>query len=123
MPDFESSLRAEGYVSLGTLLSPAECREIAALYENSPESFRSRIQMERFRFGRGEYQYFDYPLPAAIAGLRTNLSAQLASAAPRWMQALRQDIESPPKLDAFLETCHAAGQTRPTPLLLRYREG
>ncbi len=121
--DIETPLRSQGFSSLGTLLNPAECRSIAALYEDSPESFRSRIQMERFRFGRGEYQYFGYPLPKMVADLRTNLYAQLSPIATRWMQDLRQEIVYPPKLEEFLETCHAAGQTRPTPLLLRYREG
>jgi hypothetical protein len=116
------SLWSHGYARLGTLFSPVECESIRGLYQQ-PELFRSRIDMARYRFGRGEYQYFASPLPARIDGLRHELYAQLASVATEWMAALRQEIGYPAELEAFLEQCHAAGQTRPTPLLLHYREG
>src|SRR5260370_31404305 len=80
--------------------------------------FRSRIDMQRYRFGRGEYQYFDYPLPPVIAKLRTKLYRLLAPVARDWMAALSLDCDYPPSLGPFLERCHAAGQCRPTPLIL-----
>ncbi len=79
--------------------------------------------MARYRFGQGEYKYFSYPLPAPVAGLRERFYAQLAPAARDWMAALKIECDYPATLAEFIETCHAAGQTRPTPLLLRYREG
>ena len=85
--------------------------------------FRSRIDMQRYRFGRGEYQYFAYPLPPVIAKLRTKLYRLLAPVARDWMAALSLDGDYPPSLDPFLERCHAAGQCRPTPLILRYGPG
>ncbi len=85
--------------------------------------FRSRIDMQRYRFGRGEYQYFAYPLPPVIAKLRTALYAVLAPVAREWMAALSLPADYPAGLDAFLERCHTAGQCRPTPLVLRYGPG
>ena len=108
-----------GYSRLGLLLDQQQCEATRALYAQ-PELFRSRIDMARYRFGRGEYQYFSYPLPAHIAELRGRLYAQLAGVATEWMSALSKPREYPADLAAFLEQCHAAGQTRPTPLLLRY---
>jgi uncharacterized protein len=120
--EIEAELRTRGYAPLGRVLEPDVCREIAALYD-SAELFRSRIELARYRFGRGEYQYFCYPLPPVIDGLRASLYAALAPAASQWMADLRMDAAFPPGLAAFLDRCHSAGQTRPTPLLLRYREG
>jgi hypothetical protein len=117
----EGLLRQSGYASLGQLLQPDQCRSIAALYDH-PEHFRSHISMERFRFGRGEYQYFGYPLPPLIASLRTELYAALAPIATQWMQDLGSEVVFPADHATFLAQCHEAGQTRPTPLLLRYRE-
>ena len=85
--------------------------------------FRSRIDMQRYRFGRGEYQYFAYPLPPLIAKLRTALYRLLAPVAREWMAALSLPADYPACLDVFLERCHAAGQCRPTPLILRYGPG
>src|SRR5271165_4823661 len=115
-------LWARGYCRLGGVLSKSECEEMRALYQQ-PELFRSRIDMARFRFGKGEYQYFAYPLPTLIADLRGALYRQLAPVANEWMQALSIDGDYPPELDQFLERCHERGQPRPTPLLLRYRAG
>lgn len=120
--DIEAGLRRDGYAALGPLLSPEECRAVIALYA-SPELFRSRIQMQQFRFGKGEYQYFAYPLPELVAKLRAELYGVLAPVSSRWMQDLRSGGGFPPGLPEFLEQCHAAGQERPTPLLLRYRAG
>jgi uncharacterized protein len=116
------SLWAAGFGRLGRLLAQEECESLRALYAR-PELFRSRIEMERFRFGRGEYQYFAYPPPALVADLRAALYKHLAPAANDWMAALRLKGDFPDELDDFLKRCHARGQKRPTPLILRYRTG
>ena len=118
----EHALRAAGFARLGTLLRPEQAHALIALYAGETR-FRSRIDMQRYRFGRGEYQYFAYPLPDLVAALRNDLYRGLAPAANRWMADLRIESQFPAALDPFLATCHAAGQTRPTPLLLRYRQG
>jgi uncharacterized protein len=111
-----------GLSRLGVLLSKDECRDLRGLY-SEPERFRSRIDMLRYRFGRGEYQYFCYPLPETVSRLRNELYAHLAHVANSWMAALRISATFPERLDGFLEQCRAHGQERPTPLLLRYRTG
>lgn len=115
-------LWSRGYARLGPLLTPAQCEETRALYDR-PELFRSRIDMKRYRFGRGEYQYFADPVPPHIQQLRRDLYAPLAPVATAWMSALRLPVVYPAELDAFLEQCHTVEQIRPTPLLLHYREG
>jgi len=115
-------LDTQGCAVLKGLLSPEECRGFAALYPDD-SCFRSRVVMGRHGFGRGEYKYFAYPLPDLIAQLRPVLYAQLRSVADRWNEAMGIDIRYPQSHDAFLKRCHAAGQTRPTPLLLQYGEG
>jgi hypothetical protein len=112
-------LDAQGCAVLKGLLSADECRALAALYVDDSH-FRSRVVMGRHGFGRGEYKYFSYPLPDVIAQLRPALYAQLQGVANRWNEAMGIDIRYPDQHDAFLERCHAAGQTRPTPLLLQY---
>ena len=116
------SLWARGYSRLGILLTERECEGIRSLYAQA-ELFRSRIDMARYRFGRGEYQYFTYPLPAKINALRRELYGQLLSTAREWTAALSGQQEYPDELSCFLEQCAAAGQVRPTPLLLRYQAG
>jgi hypothetical protein len=116
------SLWTRGYARLGTLLNQCQCEELRSLYAQ-PEIFRSRIDMARYRFGRGEYQYFSYPLPPTVAKLRGDLYGQLVGTAKEWTAALSRHQEYPEELSCFLEQCHSAGQTRPTPLLLHYREG
>ena len=114
-----SDLDAQGCVVLKDLLSAEECRALAVLYGDDSH-FRSRIVMGRHGFGRGEYKYFSYPLPDLIAELRPALYANLHSIANRWNEAMEIDIRYPQSHDSFLKRCHAAGQTRPTPLLLQY---
>jgi hypothetical protein len=120
--DVLASLWGSGYGRLGTLLTAEECGDLSALY-GQPELFRSRIDMARYRFGRGEYQYFAWPLPALVGELRAGLYRHLAPAANEWMAALGFDQTFPASLDGFQRKCAASGQTRPTPLLLRYRAG
>jgi hypothetical protein len=115
-------LDAQGCAVLKGLLSPDECRALAALYPDDSH-FRSRIVMGRHGFGRGEYKYFAYPLPPVIAGLRPALYARLRDVANRWNEAMGIEIRYPGDHDAFLKRCHAAGQSRPTPLLLQYEAG
>jgi hypothetical protein len=112
-------LDTQGCAVLKGLLSQEECCELAALYPNDVR-FRSRVVMGRHGFGRGEYKYFAYPLPELIAQLRPALYAQLRDVANRWNEAMGIDIRYPESYDAFLQRCHAAGQNRPTPLLLQY---
>jgi hypothetical protein len=112
-------LDAEGWATLDGLLSPAQCDDIAGLYPEGSR-FRSRIVMARHGFGRGEYKYFAYPLPLPVQSLREALYPRLAPIASRWNASMGIGIRYPLTLAEFLERCHAAGQTRPTPLLLQY---
>ena len=113
---------ALGYGRLGRILEPQQCKDLRAFYPRS-EMFRSRIDMARFRFGRGEYQYFAYPLPPLVQQLRETLYGNLAETASQWADALGVPQKFPRTLPEFLKLCHQAGQKRPTPLLLHYREG
>jgi uncharacterized protein len=115
-------LGAGGHAIVPGLLDRAACDALAAMYA-AAESFRSRVVMERHAFGRGEYKYFAYPLPALVDELRTALYPQLAPVANRWHAAMRLDVRFPDNHAEFLARCHAAGQVRPTPLLLQYGKG
>lgn len=117
-----ASLDERGYATLPALLDAEQCRALAALYAEEG-AFRSRVVMQRHGFGRGEYKYLRYPLPAPVAELRRRLYPLLAPVANRWREALREEGRFPAVLDDFLAECHAAGQTRPTPLILRYAAG
>jgi hypothetical protein len=115
-------LDASGYARIPGLLRSAECRALAALYRQ-PDRFRKRIVMEQHRFGAGEYQYFRYPLPKKVAGLRAALYAGLAPIANGWGARLGTRVRYPESLEAFLARCRQHAQTRPTPLLLHYTSG
>ena len=117
-----AELDAHGCATTGTLLTAEQCAMLAQSYAEDA-LFRSRVVMARHGFGRGEYKYFAYPLPADVAALRAGLYPPLAAIANRWNAALGIATQFPDEHDAFLGRCHAAGQTRPTPLLLRYRDG
>jgi hypothetical protein len=115
-------LNAQGSAILERLLSPQQCQALAGLYAEDT-LFRSHVIMARHGFGRGEYKYFNYPLPGIVRELRTMLYSQLAPVANRWNTALGTKLRYPEKLADFIKRCHDAGQLRPTPLLLRYKEG
>jgi hypothetical protein len=119
--ELHAALDAHGFARTGVLLTTNECAELRALYDTA--EFRSRIDMARHRFGEGEYKYFAYPLPPAVAELRRALYPHLARAANRWAELLGDEERYPDDLDEFLARCAAAGQTRPTPLMLRYGPG
>jgi hypothetical protein len=117
-----SELDARGAATLPRLLARDECEEIAALYDDDAP-FRSTVVMSRHGFGRGEYKYFDYPLPTLVSELRSSAYPELTRVANRWQSALQTAITYPETLAEFLRRCHDAGQLRPTPLVLRYVEG
>lgn len=121
-----AEIALEGFARIPDLLAQAQCFELAALFDDE-QRFRATIDMARYRFGEGEYRYFSYPLPRVVAELRASLYPPLAEIANEW-QAKRGskrgvDQRYPDTLQSFLEGCHEAGQTRPTPLLLRYTAG
>lgn len=115
-------LDQHGCAMLRRVLTADECAALAAQYDDDA-IFRSRVVMSRHGFGRGEYKYFAYPLPEAVAGLRESLYPRLAAIANSWNASLGVDFRYPERHRDYLDACHAAGQTRPTPLLLKYGEG
>ena len=116
-----TQLNDDGYAILDSLLTGEDCRKLAACYTRDT-LFRSHIDMARHGYGRGTYKYFSYPLPDLVSNLRTVLYPGLARIANDWNARLGVDIAYPADHAAYLEACHAAGQTRPTPLLLEYGE-
>jgi uncharacterized protein len=116
------SLDAHGNAVLPGLLDAALCEELAGLYERE-DCFRTTIAMARHGFGRGEYKYFAYPLPPLIDSLRQALYPCLAPIANRWNLSMDIGVQYPPELETFLAQCHQSGQTRPTPLILKYGKG
>jgi uncharacterized protein len=121
-PALAFALDTQGCAVTGPLLRAQECVQLAARYADEA-GFRSRVIMARHGFGRGEYKYFSYPLPAMIAALRTAMYPPLADIANRWNAAMGIDVRYPATHAAYLERCHQAGQMRPTPLLLQYGPG
>jgi hypothetical protein len=120
--DVRAALDARGFAVTPPVLGPAECDALAALFDGG--RFRSTIDMARHRFGAGSYRYFDHPLPEPIAALRTAFYRRLAPVANDWAALLGGAADAfPLEHDELLERCHAAGQTRPTPLILRYGAG
>jgi hypothetical protein len=117
-----ADLDSTGAAVIEGLLTPGECAAIAALYPDEAH-FRSHIHMARHGFGQGEYRYFRYPLPDLIAGLRAALYPRLAPVANAWAERLHHETRYPKRHADFLAACHAGGQTRPNPLLLRYGPG
>ena len=120
--EIETHLKEAGFARLGALLWREECDSLRDLYIDTTR-FRSRIDMARYRFGEGEYQYFAYPLPELVAVLREALYVRLADSANDWMEALGRPGRFPAEHPAFLKQCAKSAQKRPTPLLLRYRAG
>ena len=121
-PAVEADLEAQGAAVIKRLLTPVECHELSSLYQRD-DIFRGRVVMARHGFGRGEYRYFDYPLPPLIGALRESLYARLAPVANRWYDAMGMTARFPDRHFAFIDRCKAAGQLRPTPLLLQYGPG
>lgn len=117
-----ADLDRQGWAILPGLLTVAECAEVVDLYDEESR-FRSHVVMARHGFGKGEYKYFRYPLPDLVGELRQALYPRLAPIANRWNEALRIRGRFPDTLADFLSRCHAAGQQRPTPLVLRYGVG
>jgi hypothetical protein len=115
-------LDAHGWAAFPLLLTPAETDRLARLYDDDSK-FRNRVVMAKHGFGRGEYKYFAYPLPLIVAELRSSIYPRLVPIANRWNESMRIDARYPLAHAEFIARCHDAGQTRPTPLLLRYEDG
>jgi len=120
--DLDGQLDTQGFAVTAPMLTAAECDELSNLFDGG--RFRSTIEMARHRFGDGRYRYFDHPLPAIVADLRSGFYRHLAPVANEWAGRLRGDEPTfPLEHEALLERCRQAGQERPTPLILRYGEG
>jgi hypothetical protein len=117
-----TELNTDGHAVIRKLLTPGECAEIVGLYAHE-EHFRSRVIMARHGFGKGEYRYFKYPLPGLLQNLRTALYRRFALVANEWNERMGNQTRYPQAHPDYLATCHAAGQLRPTPLLLQYESG
>jgi uncharacterized protein len=121
-PAVRAGLDDLGIAPIGLLLPPGECAALAALYGDD-DRFRSTVDMARHRYGRGEYRYFAHPLPEVVVALRAALWPRLLPVARAWAERRGDPAPWPDELDEWLARCHAAGQRRPTPLLLRYGPG
>jgi hypothetical protein len=121
-PAVSAELDDLGCAAAGAVLTGPECRDLADLYDEDGR-FRSTVDMARHRFGQGEYRYFDHPLPDVVAGLREAFWPHLLPIARAWVVKLGRPSPWPEELGEWLAQCHAAGQARPTPLLLRYEKG
>jgi uncharacterized protein len=112
-------LDEQGFANTGILLTPSECALLSSSYDEE-NTFRSRVVMARHGFGRGEYKYFQYPLPRIVDTLREQIYPSLSNVANRWNAAMKIDERYPDDLASMIARCHQAGQTRPTPLMLKY---
>jgi hypothetical protein len=121
-PALTQQLDADGHALIPGLLDRAQCETLRVLYDQDAP-FRSRVVMARHNFGLGEYRYFAYPLPALLQELRQAFFPSLRAIANSWQERMGTGIQYLPEHADFLAQCHAAGQHRPTPLLLRYRAG
>ena len=117
-----ASLDEKGYTIIPGVLSQQECQQLASLYPNN-QLYRATINMQRYRFGKGEYKYFNYPLPTPIQQLRESLYGPLATLANDWMQRLSIEFNFPSPHEELIKQCVTKGQNRPTPLILRYEAG
>jgi uncharacterized protein len=118
--ELEDGLNEKGFVHLKQVLSKEQCEMLQGLYEK--DIFRSVINMQRYRFGKGEYKYFSYPLPELMQSLREEFYKHLAPIANRWMKALGIETSYPQQHSDFIKECHSKNQLRPTPLILRYEK-
>lgn len=121
-PAINDDLDAAAFAEIGPLLTATECASVTRLYDE-PQRFRSTIDMARHRFGSGQYRYFAYPLPLVVAELRHAFYPHLLTIARAWASRLGRSSPWPGRFDDWIARCHAAGQTNPTPLLLRYGAG
>src|SRR6202000_1268028 len=121
-PQITSELNDQGSSLLRNVLTVEECVALSNLYPKE-DGFRSRVVMGRHGFGRGEYKYFSYPLPGIIQGMRTALYRELAPIANHWNKSMGIEVQYPKEHAEFIQRCHDAGQSRPTPLLLQYGTG
>lgn len=121
-PTLYEQLNQNGHAHIPNLLTREECEDLITTYPDE-HLYRSIISMERYRFGKGEYKYYRYPLLPRIARMRTNIYTHLAVLANRWMKVLSMEIEYPENHEAFIKQCHDAKQLRPTPLILKYEAG
>jgi len=115
----EDGLNEYGFAVIKSLLNKSQCKSVIAQYQGE-SGYRKRVVMERHGFGKGEYKYYSYPLPSLIDQLRTGLYRQLSPIANRWNRAMKIDMQYPASYQAYLQQCHSAGQTLPTPLILKY---
>lgn len=115
-------MNAKGYAHVPQFITPQQCEELQRLY-GEPQFYRNTINMQRYRFGSGEYKYFSYPLPALLQQIREHTYPYLATLANEWMSHLKIDLRYPLTHAEFISHCHERKQSRPTPLILRYREG
>ncbi len=118
----QDKMHEKGYAGIPGFLTKEQCSELIGLYDQNTR-FRKTIAMERYRFGQGEYKYFNYPLPSLIHELREAIYPHLAQIANLWMKALKVDISFPDTLQQLLELCRQNNQSRPTPLILKYGRG
>lgn len=116
------AMHEKGYAIVPRFLSETQCQALTRQYDRTDE-YRKKVVMERYRFGHGEYKYWDYPLPDLVQGLRESLYPRLATIANFWMQVLRSDTQFPSTLQELRAQCHASGQHKPTPLILKYGKG